>query len=313
MDGGPRPFRFGVQEHSATSATAWKAKARMVEALGYAGLYLPDHFGNQPGPIAALMAAADATTTLRVGSLVFDNDYRHPIVLAKEAATLDLLSDGRFDLGLGAGWMASDYEQSGIPFDPPGVRIDRMEEALAIIKGLLAGGRFSFTGKHYRITSLEAQPSPVQKPHPPILLGGGGRRMLRLAAKEADIVNVNYDLREGRINPALVRTGLAGATDQKLAWVMEAAGERIERIELSVTIFFASITEGRRSLAAAVGRGFGADADDVLDTPHFLIGTADEIVDALVQRRERYGISYVILPGDVAEAFAPVVERLSGT
>jgi probable F420-dependent oxidoreductase len=313
MGGGPRPFRFGVQEHSAPSATAWKAKARMVEALGYAALYLPDHFGDQPGPIAALMAAADATTTLRVGSLVFDNDYRHPVVLAKEAATLDLLSDGRFDLGLGAGWLASDYELSGIPFDPPGVRIDRMEEGLAIIKGLMAGGPFSFTGKHYRINSLEGHPTPVQKPHPPILLGGGGRRMLRLAAKEADIVNVNYDLREGRINPALVRTGLAGATDEKLAWVREAAGARIDRIELSVTIFFASITEDRRSLAAAVGRGFGADADDVLDTPHFLIGTVDEILDSLVQRRERYGISYVILPGDVAEAFAPVVERLSGT
>ena len=188
-------FRFGVQEHSATSGSAWRDKARLMESLGYQALYLPDHFGDQLGPIAALMAAADATTTLRMGSLVFDNDYRHPAVLAKEVASLDLLSDGRFDLGLGAGWMASDYEQAGIPFDSPGVRIERMEEGLAIIKGLLAGGKFSFTGKHYRITSLEGTPSPVQKPHPPIVLGGGGRRMLRLAAREADIVNVNYDLR----------------------------------------------------------------------------------------------------------------------
>jgi probable F420-dependent oxidoreductase len=307
-----RAFRFGVQEHSAPSGGAWREKARLVESLGYKALYLPDHFGDQLGPIAALMAAADATTTLRVGSLVFDNDYRHPAVLAKEVASIDLLSDGRFDLGLGAGWMASDYEEVGIPFDSPGVRIERMEEGLAIIKGLLAGGKFSFTGKHYRITSLEGSPSPVQKPHPPIVLGGGGRRMLRLAAREADIVNVNYDLREGRINPTLVRTGLAGATDEKLAWIREAAGARIEQIELSVTIFFASITDDRESLASAVGRGFGAGAADVLDTPHFLIGTIDEIVEALQERRERYGISFVILPGEVAEEFAPVVGRLSG-
>ena len=259
------------------------------------------------------MAAADATTTLRVGSLVFDNDYRHPVVLAKEAATLDLLSDGRFDLGLGAGWMASDYEQSGIPFDSPGVRIDRMEEGLAIIKGLLAGGAFSFTGKHYQISGLEGTPSPVQKPHPPLVIGGGGRRMLRLAAREADIVNVNYDLREGRVNRALVQTGLAGATDEKLAWIREAAANRMEQIELSVTIFFANITDDAAALAGGMAGGIGVDAAEVLDTPHFLIGTVDEVVEMLRERRERYGISHVILPGDVAESFAPVVERLSGT
>jgi probable F420-dependent oxidoreductase len=161
-----------------------------------------------------LTAAAAATTRLRVGSLVFDNDYRHPVVLAKEAATLDLLSDGRFDLGLGAGWMASDYEQAGIPFDGPGTRIVRLEEALQIIRGLFGGAPFSFAGVHYRIKDLEGSPLPVQKPHPPILLGGGGRRMLRLAAREADIVNVNFDLREGRVNRDLVRSGLAVATDE---------------------------------------------------------------------------------------------------
>src|SRR5256712_13883228 len=188
MNRAAKPFRFGVQEHSAPSGKAWRDRARLVEALGYQALFLPDHCGEQLAPIVALLSAADATSTLRVGSLVFDNDYRHPVVLAKEVATLDLLSDGRFDFGLGAGWMASDYERSGIPLDSPGVRIERMEEALAIIKGLLAGGVVSFSGKHYRIASLEGHPSPVQKPHPPILLGGGGRRMLRVAAREADIV-----------------------------------------------------------------------------------------------------------------------------
>src|SRR6202521_6455478 len=159
-----RPFRFGVQEHRASSAKEWKDKARQVESLGYSALYLPDHFTDQLVTIAALMAAADATTRLRVGSLVFDNDYRHPAVLAKEAATLDLLSEGRFDLGLGAGWMASDYEQTGIPYDSPGTRIERLEEGLQIIKGLMAGGSFSFSGKHYQIKGLEGSPLPYKTP-----------------------------------------------------------------------------------------------------------------------------------------------------
>jgi probable F420-dependent oxidoreductase len=301
-----------VQEHGATSARAWRDKVREVESLGYSALYLPDHFGDQPGPIAALMAAADATTTLRVGSLVFDNDYRHPVVLAKEAATLDLLSEGRLDLGLGAGWMASDYAQSGIPFDSAGTRIERLEEALKVIKGLFAGGSFSFAGKHYQVNGIEGGPRSVQKPHPPILLGGGGRRMLRLAAREADIVNINYDLREGRINRDLVRTGLAEATDEKLGWIKEAAADRLESLELSVTIFLANVTDDRDSMAAAVASGLRSEPREVLDMPHFLIGTVDQLVDDLLARRERYGISFVIVPGDAAENLAPVVERLTG-
>jgi probable F420-dependent oxidoreductase len=308
-----RPFRFGVQERDATNAREWRDKARQVESLGYSTLYVSDHFSDRPGPIAALMAAADATTTLRVGSLVFDNDYRHPVVLAKEAATIDLLSDGRLDLGLGAGWMKSDYERSGIPLDSAGTRIERMEEGLKIIKGLFAGGSFSFTGKHYTIRELKGTPSPVQKPHPPILLGGGGRRMLRLAAREADIVNVNFNLGEGRINPELVRSGMAAATDEKLGWIRDAARDRADHIELSVTIFLANVTDDRESLAATVGSGFGVEAADVLEMPHFLIGTVDQLVAELRSRRDRTGISYVIVPGEVAEALAPVVERLAGT
>src|ERR1700674_2058818 len=307
-----RPFRFGVQEHRAASAKEWREKARQVEALGYSALYLPDHFGDQLAPIAALMAAADATTRLRVGSLVFDNDYRHPAVLAKEAATLDLLSDGRLDLGLGAGWMASDYQQAGMPYDSAGTRIERLEEGLQIVKGLLGGGTFSFTGKHYQIKDLEGSPLPVQKPHPPILLGGGGRRMLRLAAREADIVNVNFNLRDGRVSRNLVRSGLAEATDEKMAWIREAAGERFGEVELSVTVFLANITDDSKSVVEPLAAGLGSEEADVLEMPHFLIGTVDEVTEQLERRRERYGISYVIVPGDVAESFAPVVERLAG-
>lgn len=309
----PRPFRFAVQEQGASTARAWREKARHVESLGYSTLYLPDHFTDQPGPIAALMAAADATTRLRVGSLVFDNDYRHPVVLAKEAATIDLLSDGRLDLGLGAGWMSSDYQQAGIPYDSAGVRIDRMEEGLKIIKGLMAGGPFSFTGKHYKIENMEGFPLPAQKPHPPIVLGGGGRKMLGVAACEADIVNVNFDLRAGRINKSMVRTGLADATDEKIAWIKEAAGDRLDHIELSVTVFLCNVTDDRETVAGMIGGGFGAEFKDVLEMPHFLIGTEDEIVEDLKRRRERYGISYVIVPGEVADDLAPVVERLLGS
>lgn len=153
-----------MEEHRAASAKEWREKACLVESIGYSTLFLPDHFGDQLSPIAGLMAAADATTTLRIGSLVFDNDYRHPVVLAKEAATLDLLSDGRFEFGLGAGWMASDYEQTGIPFDSPGTRIERMAEGLEVIKRFFAGGSVSFDGKHYKVAGVDASPSPVQKP-----------------------------------------------------------------------------------------------------------------------------------------------------
>ena len=309
----PRPFRFAVEEHRAASAREWREKARRSESLGYSTLYLPDHFGDQLSPVAGLMAAADATTKLRVGSLVFDNDYRHPVVLAKEAATLDLLSDGRLDFGLGAGWMASDYEQTGIPLDSPGTRIERMAEALEIIKSFFAGGSVSFAGKHYRIDGVEGSPSPVQKPHPPIILGGGGRRMLSLAAREADIVSINYKLTEGRINRNLVRTGLAEATDEKLAWIKEAAGDRFSQIELCATVFVASVTDDRDGTAAAFAAGIGAEPREVLEMPHFLIGTTEQMIEDLQVRRERYGISYVVVPDSAFESLAPVVERLTGT
>jgi probable F420-dependent oxidoreductase len=310
---GARPFRFGVQEHRAGSASEWRDKARAIESMGYSVLYLPDHFRDQLSPIAALMAAADATTTMRIGSLVFDNDYRHPIVLAKEAATVDLLSDGRFELGLGAGWLVSDYEQSGIPYDPAGTRIERLEEAIAIVKRCFAGGEFSFTGKHYTIKDLEGSPLPVQKPHPPLLLGGGGRRMLRLAAREADIVHVNYNLSEGRINPKLVQTGMAAATEEKLGWIREAAGERMADIELGFTVFFATLTDDRESIASAMAPSMGFEPRDVLEMPHFLLGTAQQIEEDLRARRDRYGFSDVIVPGQMADSLAPVVERLAGS
>jgi probable F420-dependent oxidoreductase len=311
--GKARPFRFSVTERRASSAKEWREKARLVESLGYATLSIPDHFRDELAPIAALMSAADATTKLRIGSLVFDNDYRHPLVLAKEAATLDLLSDGRLEFGLGAGWLVTDYEQTGIPLDPPGVRIDRMTEGLKIIKSFFAGETFSFTGKHYNVQGVEAYPPSVQKPHPPIVLGGGGPRILKLAAREADIVSINYNLSAGRLHPDLVRTGLADATDEKLQWIKEAAHDRFSNLELMVSIFVANVTDDRDVVAEAMAPGIGCEPKDVLEMPHFLIGTVDQIVEDLKARRERFGISYLAIPGEAAEAFAPVVERLTGT
>ena len=307
-----RPFRFAVQEHHIGTAADWRERARAYESMGYEAMYLPDHFDGQPGPIAALMAAADATTRLRVGSLVFDNDYRHPVVLAKEAATIDVLSEGRLDLGLGAGWLAKDYERSGLPFDPAGTRIDRLAEAIEVIKGLFAGGKFSFTGKHYAITELEGWPQPVQRPHPPFLLGGGGKKMLTLAGREADIVHLNFNLAEGRTNPKLVRTGMAQATDEKVSWIKAAAGSRFEQVELGLTIFRASVTEDRDTVASAFAPMVEMEPADILEMPHFLIGTVEQIVESLEERRQRFGVSHIVLPDDAADDLAPIVKRLAG-
>ena len=309
-----RRFRFGVQEHHISTGAQWRDRARAYESMGYEALYLPDHFDRQPGPIAALAAAAGATTRLRIGSLVFDNDYRHPAVLAKEAATLDVLSGGRLDLGVGAGWLVKDYERSGISFDSAGTRIDRLAEAIQIIKGLFTGDKFSFNGTHYTINELEGWPQPVQKPHPPFLLGGGGKKMLSLAGREADIAHINFNLGEGKINPMLVRTGMAAATDEKVSWIKEAAAERFEEIELGLTIFRASVTEDRNVVAAAFAPMMEIDQpSDVLDMPHFLLGTVSQIVEDLEARRKRFGVSHIVFPDDAADDLAPVVERLAGT
>src|SRR6476646_2265727 len=194
----PKPFRFGVQVPQVGSASEWRDRARKLEDLGYSTLFMPDHFGEELAPMPAIAMAAAYTTSLRVGSLVFDNDYKHPAILAKEAATIDMLSDGRLELGVGAGWMRTDYDQLGLPYDPPAVRVDRFEEALHIIKQCLTGEKFTYHGEHYRITDYASYPTPVQKP-PPLLVGGGGKRVLSIAAREADIVGVNPNLRAGEI------------------------------------------------------------------------------------------------------------------
>jgi probable F420-dependent oxidoreductase len=307
-----RPFRFGVQASQAADGAAWSDLARRAEALGYATLTMPDHFGDQWAPIPAMAAAAAATTTLRVGTLVLGNDYRHPVVLAKELATLDVLSGGRLEIGLGAGWMASDYEQSAIAYDRPGVRIQRMDEAVTVIRGLLADGPFSFEGEHYRISGMEGQPKPVQRPHPPVVMGGGGRRMLSTAARQADVVGINANLGAGSIGPETAADVTPEAFHRKLGWVREAAGDRFDRIELQMQAFFIAVTDTREATATAVGAAFGLDAPQVLAVPLVLIGSVDQLADDVRGLRETYGFSYLTVGADVMDAFAPVVARLAG-
>ncbi len=312
--GHPRKFRFGIQLGNASTGAEWAELARKAEDLGYSTLFMPDHFTEALAPIPAMMAAADATHTLRVGSLVLDNDYKHPVVTAKEAATIDLLSDGRLELGIGAGWMASDYDHAGIPMDDAGVRVDRLEEGIAIIKGLFAEGSFSFQGKHYTVTDLDGRPKPAQRPHPPFLVAGGRPRVLRLAAREADIVGVNPAVKAGRVTVEASRDGAAEATDKKLGWVKEAAGDRYDDIEINFLIYACVVTDDRTSTIETMAPLFGLEPDDVSVYPHAWIGSVEEICDALVERRERWDASYLVLQGvDAMTAAAPIVSRLAGT
>jgi probable F420-dependent oxidoreductase len=294
------------------SAVEWAELARKVEDLGYSTLTCADHLDDQFAPIPALAAAAAATTTLRLGTLVLANDYRHPVVAAKDAATLDLLSDGRLELGLGAGWMTTDYETAGIPLDPAGERIERMAEGLAVIQGLFADGLFSFVGEHYRIQGLEGFPKPVQA-HVPIVVGGGGPRVLRFAARHADIVGINVNLAVGVIDERAGPNATEEATQAKVDLVREAAGDRFDDIELQVRVHAVVVTDHRQGMAELLAPALGISPAAALASPHAVAGTVDEIVEDLEARRERWGISYLGVSVDALDALAPVVARLAGT
>jgi probable F420-dependent oxidoreductase len=309
-----KPFRFGVQCGGDHDRASWQQLARKIEALGYETLYVPDHFiDTEMAPMVAMATAAEATKTLRVGALVFDNDYKHPAILAKEIATMDRLSDGRVELGIGAGWMKVDYDALGLAYDRAGVRVDRLEEALAVIKGSWGEEPFSFSGEHYTITDYNGIPKPTQRPRPPILVGGGAPRVLRLAGREADIVGINPNLRAGAVTNDAASDSVAEMIDQKVQWIREGAGDRFDELELQVRYFFAAITEDRKGLAEAAAPAFGLEPEAALEAGITCVGTIDEICDQLVARRERWGVSYTVIGNDIFEAFAPVVERLAGT
>ena len=307
------PFRFGVQLSNAETGAAWRSTARMIEDLGYSTLFIPDHFEDQFGPLVALTVAAEATTTLRVGSLVFGNDYRHPVVLAKEVATLDLFSGGRVEFGLGAGWMTADYEQSGIVADPAGRRISRMAESLAVMKSLWATGEATYHGEHYQVTGALGAPTPVQRPHPPIIIGGGGQRVLGIAAREADIVGVNPSLAAGYIGPEVLETTTKEYYHQRIEWIRQAAGPRFDQLELQVLTFLVQVVPDRDEATARLADALSVTPDQIAGSPIALIGSTDQIADTLRQRREEFGFSYIVVHEAEMEALAPVVAALAGT
>lgn len=275
-------------------------------------LTMPDHFTDQLAPVPALMSVADATTKLRVGALVWDNDYKHPVVLAKELATMDMLSDGRLELGIGAGWMISDYEQSGIPYERAGLRIDRMIEGIDVMKGCFAQGAFSYAGKHYTITNYDGLPKPLQAPCPPILIGGGGKRVLTYAAQVADIIGINATMSAGAVGPEAISTMTAEAVDGKVDIIRETAGDRFNHVEMNIRAFLVNITDDAAGAISRLAKGMGVEESMVAETPFALMGPPSKLIEDLIARRERWGFSYVIVGGEDVEKFAPVVAALSG-
>ncbi len=313
-----RRFRFGVHTSDAAPGSAWVDAARRIEQLGFSTLFLRDHFDTQLGPIAAMTAAAVVTERLNVGTLVFDNDYRHPLVLAKELATIDHFAPGRVEVGIGAGWMAPDYEQAGMDFDAPGVRVSRMEEAVTVITGLLSGRTVDHHGEHYRITGHTAYPVPATMPR--VMIAGGGPRMLRIAAREADIIGLNPARKSNTAwEDQNLPDATAEATDRKVGWIREAAGARYADIEMSIVVPFVIVTDDREGTASAIAASLPPDpaaelnAEGVLASPHVLIGSTDQIAETLRERRDRWDLSYYVFNDDSIDAVTPVVEQLAGT
>jgi probable F420-dependent oxidoreductase len=303
-------FRFGVQQQSAPTAADWVTLARRAESIGYDIFVMPDHLGRQLSPFAALAAVACATTRLRIGAFVFANDYRHPLILAREAATLDFISNGRFELGMGAGWMTSDYRELGMPYDLPPRRVDRLAEAIPLVKRLMAGETVTHEGDHYRLDRATAGVAPVQKPRPPLAIGAGGPRMLRLAAREADIVG---------LTPGFSQRGwpvIAGATEsataEKVAIVREAAGDRFDQLELNIFLGSAGLAGRGNSLAGSALAAAAGAATAVYSSPYVLYGTLGQCRDRLLRRRDRIGVSYYTIPSRAMESMAPLVEALAG-
>jgi probable F420-dependent oxidoreductase len=312
----PKPFQFLADVRQPMRVGELREQARRAEAVGYHALVIPDHLLDQFSPVPAMAAVAAVSDRLRIGAFVFNNDLRHPAVLAQDLASLDVLSDGRLDINIGAGWNRAEYEALGIAFDPAPVRSERLAEAIAVLKGCMGPGPFSFDGSHYRIREHDGGPKPVQRPHPSFMIGGGGRRTLELAAREADVVGLAPRIRAGRGDPLSFTWE---ATQEKIAWVRAAAGERWERLTLNVypstvpvTITDAARTEARKAADTLTSR-FGAELTEaqVLASPHVFIGSLASLTEKLIDLRERLGISSFMLgePGPLD----PLVERLSGS
>lgn len=312
MSAASRRFRFGVNPHGAADAAAWTAVARKAEDLGYATLLVPDHLNPQLAPFSALAVAAAATTTLRIGTQVLCNEFRPPVVAAKELATLDVLSGGRLDWGMGAGWLPNDADAlGGLP--TPSVRVDRLIESIGLMKDLFSGAAVQHDGEHYRVDLDGARPLPVQRPHPPLLVGGAQRRLLTFAGSVADIVSISPGLAARAFGPYEASIGVEANTDRQVGWVRSGAGDRFDQVELSVVAMPARVTDRPRDAAEEIAPNLGLTPDEALRSVHVLLGSVDEICATLAARRERWGISNIVVPWGCADSFAPVVARLAGT
>ncbi len=320
------PFRFGYQSFSPDSAAQWRDSARRAEDHGYATFSLADHYlgtgaaaeaaSHPPQTVAAvpaMMAAADATESIRIGCRVFCCDYHHPFVLAKEMATIDLLSDGRLEAGFGAGWVASEYDALGITMDRPGLRIDRMVEYVELARAFFAGGELDFEGAHVRAVGTTAMPASPQPGGPRIMIGGGSPRILGIAGRLADIVSINFDNSDGRIGAHGLASGTAEGTDKKVQWIRDGAGDRFDELELEIGAYFVTVTDHTAATLESVAPMMGMSPEVLAEHPHTLIGSVAEICEKLLERRERYGVSYVTVSRDALDDFAPVVAALAGT
>jgi probable F420-dependent oxidoreductase len=304
-----RPFRFSITASWARSAEAWVRLAQRAEQLGYDAFMMPDHLGHQFAPIAALATLAAATSRIRIGPFVLANDYRHPLIVAGEAATLDVLSGGRFILGIGAGWRVPDYRQLGVPYDEPRIRVDRLVESVGVIKRLMAGEIVTHQGTHYRLDRAQLAPLPVQRPHPPFLIGGGGPRMLRLAAREADIVGLLP-----QFNPRgrpIASQATEAATATKAAIVRTAAGTRWDDLDLNVLVRYSGLVGTSAGILASAQNAALAGAAALVGTPYVLHGTPSRIRDILLRRRDAWGLNSYTFSAGSMEAMAPIVELLA--
>ena len=304
------PFRFGVQAAVAPTMSAWRDQARTAEGLGYSTLYVSDHLDAQFGPLVATTVAAEATSTLHVGFGVLNNDLRNPVVLAKEIATLGLAAEGRVEVGLGAGWLRSDYDEAGIEYDEPAVRVDRLAESLAVMKTLWSEGKATSAGTHYAVGDAHCDPRPASPPR--VIVGGGSRRILTVAAEHADTVGVNTSLASGQKGGDLASQATFDHFDRCLAWVREGAGDRFSSIELQIMACATKVVASRRA-AVRTATMLGLPGEDALELPIVLLGTPDELCEQLLKRRERWGFTNIVVPGEAMESFAPVVARLAGT
>ena len=306
-------FRFALQASGAASPAAWRDLARKTEDLGFSTLYVPDHLDDQWAPMVACAVAAEATTTLRVGTLVLDNDFRHPVLVAKEAATLDVVTGGRFEFGMGAGWMTTDYDQSGIPMDRPSVRVARLAESLEIMRAMWETGSATFSGEHYQVTEAKGTPTPVTAGGPPLVIGGGGKRILTLAGQYADIVSVVPSLAAGHIGPEVAAEAVADKYVERVRWAREAAGDRAGEIELQCWTVAVQVVPNANEVIEALASVFDLTPDQLRAAPLALIGTTGEIIETLRKRREELGFSYIVVHEAEMDALAPVIAELAGT